>query len=135
MKSSSGGRIKQLKKRLFCEVTKGCRAICTRADAAKVLITEDAGIVAIVEIDLHGVVADLGGGLGANFGFEHGQHRRGDGSGFGARATVLLFLIALVVARGAGTFFAEIRKIVMADVIVGPGDIHARAAGYVNFNG
>ena len=95
------------------------------------LVAEDAGIVAIVEIDLYRVIADLGGGLGANFGFVHGQHGRREGSGFGGG--VLLVLVALFVASGAGAFLAEIGKIVMAGVIVGPSDIHARAAGDVNF--
>jgi len=44
----------------------------------------------------------------------------------------LLFLVALLVASGAGAFIAEVRKIVMAGVIVGPGDIHAGSGGYVN---
>ena len=47
---------------------------------------------------------------------------------------MLLFLVALLVAGGAGAFIAEIRKIVMAGVIVGPGDVHARSSGYVNLN-
>ena len=97
------------------------------------LVAEDAGIVAVVEIDLHCVIADLRGGLSANFGFEHGQHRRGDGRGF--CGAVLLFLVALFVAGGAGAFIAEISKIVMTGVIVGPGDIDARSTGYVNFDG
>jgi hypothetical protein len=95
-----------------------------------VFVAEDAGVVAIVEIDLNGVIADLGGGLGANFGFVHGQGGRGDGSGFGAW---MFLLEALVVAGGAGAFIAEIRKIVMAGVIVGPGDIDARTAGDMDF--
>jgi hypothetical protein len=95
-----------------------------------VFVAEDAGAVAIVEIDLNGVIADLGGGLGANFGFVHGQGGRGDGTRFGAW---MFLLDALVVAGGARAFIAEIRKIVMAGVIVGPGDIDARAAGDVDF--
>jgi hypothetical protein len=95
-----------------------------------VFVAEDASVVAIVEIDLHGVIADLGGGLGAHFGFVHGQGGRGDGSGFGAW---MFLLDALVVAGGARAFIAEISKIVMAGVIVGPGDVDARAAGDVNF--
>ena len=95
------------------------------------LVTEDAGIVAVVKIDLYGVVADLGGGLGANFGFVHGQHGRREGRGFGG--VVLLVLVALFIASGAGAFLAKIGEIVMAGVRVGPSDIHARAAGDVNF--
>ena len=44
----------------------------------------------------------------------------------------MLFLVALLVASGAGAFIAEVRKIVMAGVIVSPGDIHAGSGGYVN---
>ena len=114
----------------LAEITKGCGAIGAGADGAEVFVAEDASVVAIVEIDLHGVIADLGGGLGAHFGFVHGQGGRGDGSGFGAW---MFLLEALVVAGGAGAFIAEIRKIVMAGVIVGPGDIDARTAGDVDF--
>ena len=96
------------------------------------LVAEDAGIVAVVEIDLHGVIADLRGGLGADFGFEHGQHGRGDGRGFGGG--VSLFLVALVVAGGARAFLAKIGKIVMTGVIVSPGDVYARSGGDVDFN-
>ena len=124
MKSSGRALIGQLNNRLFSEITKGCGAIGAGADGAEVFVAEDAGIVAVVEIDLHGVIADLRGRLGANFGFEHGQRRRGDGSG-GFGAGVLLFLVALLVAGGAGAFLAEVRKIVMAGVIVGPGDVYA----------
>lgn len=47
---------------------------------------------------------------------------------------VLLLLVALLVAGGTGALIAEIRKIVMAGVIVGPDDVDARAGGYVNLN-
>jgi hypothetical protein len=47
---------------------------------------------------------------------------------------VLLLLVALLVAGGAGALIAEIRKIVVAGVIVGPGDVYACSCGYVNFN-
>jgi hypothetical protein len=99
-----------------------------------VFVAEDTGIVAVVEINLHSVVADLAGGLGANFGFEHGQGGGGDRRGGFCSGGVLLLLVALFVAGGAGAFFAKIRKIVMAGVIVGPGDVHTGSAGDVNFN-
>jgi hypothetical protein len=132
---SSSALDRKLKKRLCSEVTEGCGALGARADGAEVFVAEDAGIVAIVEVDLHGVIADLRGGLGADFGLEHGQGRRGHGRGFGACAAMLLFLVALLVAGGAGAFFAKIREIVMAGVIVGPGDVHTCSAGDVNFYG
>ena len=47
---------------------------------------------------------------------------------------MLLFLVALLVAGGAGAGIAEIRKIVVAGVIVGPGDIYAGSSGYVNLD-
>src|ERR1700722_10851604 len=100
MKSSVRGGAERIKNRLFGEITKGRGAIGARADGAEVLVAEDAGVVAVVEIDLHGVIADLRGGLGANFGFEHGQGRRRNGRGLGCG--VLLFLVALLVAGGAG---------------------------------
>src|ERR1700676_2340821 len=86
VKSSGGACVGQLKNRLFSAITKGCGAIGARADSAEVLIAEDAGIVAVVEVNLHSVIADLGGGLGANFGFEHGQHWWGEGGRFGSGA-------------------------------------------------
>jgi len=114
------------------EITEGCGALGARADGAEVLVAEDAGIVAVVEIDLNCVISDLRGGLGANFGFEHGQGRRRNGrDGFGG--VVLLVLVALFVAGGAGTFLAEIGEIVMAGVMVGPSDVHTRSAGDVDF--
>jgi hypothetical protein len=66
--------MEQLKNRLFSVIAKGCGTVGARADSAEVFVAEDTGVVAVVEINLHGVIADLGGGLGANFGFEHGQY-------------------------------------------------------------
>ncbi len=136
MKSSGQPGIGQLKNRLFSEITKSCGALGARADGAEVFVAEDAGIVAVVEIYLNGVIADLAGGLGANFGLVHGQNRRGNGRGFpsGMLLVVLPFPFALFVAGSAGTFVAEVRKIVMTSVIVGPGDVHARSGRYVNLN-
>ena len=47
---------------------------------------------------------------------------------------MLLLLVAPLVTGGAGALVAEIRKIVMAGVIVGPGDVYASTGGDVNLN-
>jgi hypothetical protein len=47
---------------------------------------------------------------------------------------MLLFLVALLVAGGAGALIAQIRKIVVAGVIVGPRDVYASTGGDVNLN-
>ena len=109
----------------------GFGAVGAGADAAEVVVAEDAGGVAVGEGNLDGVIADCCGFLRAGFGFEHWQGRGGRRScgGVGALSN------ALLIAGGAGAFFAEISKIVMAGVIVSPGDIDAAAAGDVNFNG
>ena len=57
--------------------TEGGFAFVAGALGAEVVIAEDAGGVAIVEIDLDGVVADLRCGIGAGFGLVHGQERGG----------------------------------------------------------
>jgi len=94
------------------------------------IIAENAGGMAIGESDLDGVVADGGSGLRARLGLEHGERGgRGGGAGGGGLAD------ALVVAGGAGTFLAEVGKIVMAGVAVGPEDVDTSAGGYVNLYG
>src|SRR5450432_201900 len=97
------------------------------------IVAEDAGVVAVIKTDLHGVIAYLGCGLSPNLGFEHRQ--RGRRNRRRLRAGVMMFLAALFVAGGTGAFVAEIGKIVMTAVIVGPGDVHAGARGNVNFDG
>ena len=108
----------------------GFRAFGAGADAAEVVVAEDAGGVAVGEGDLDGVIADGGGLLCAGFGLEHGQGRGGNRSCAGVGALPY----ALVIASGAGAFVAEISKIVMTGVTVGPGNVDAGAASYMNFN-
>ena len=62
------------------------------------VVAEDASVVTVAEINLHGIVADLRGGLRADFRLVHGECGRFRG--------VLMFLIAFFVAGGARTFFA-----------------------------
>ena len=68
------------------------------------VVAEDASVVTVAEINLHGIVADLRGGLRADFRLVHGEcGRRNECGRFRG---VLMFLIAFFVAGGAGTFFA-----------------------------
>src|SRR5580704_6742567 len=103
------------------------------ADGAEVVVAVDAGGMAVGEADLDGVVADDGGGFGAWLGLEHGERRKRAASG--SRGRESLFLAALVVARGAGTLFAQIGKCVVARVAVGPGDVDAGARLDVHSDG
>jgi hypothetical protein len=48
---------------------------------------------------------------------------------------MLMFLIAFFVAGGAGTFFTQVWEVVVARVIIGPGDVDAGSAGNVDLNG
>src|SRR5207248_11312403 len=81
---------------------------------------------------LNGEFAYLCGGLRARLRFEHWQHRRRSRSRCERLEGRLLG--ALVVAGGARAFVAQVRKIVVAGMSVSPGDVHARAARYVNFD-
>ena len=108
----------------------GSGALGAGADGAEVVVAEDAGGVAVGEGDLDGVVADGGGLLRAGLGFEHGESRGRNGPRPGAGVGALSY--PLVIASGAGAFVAEIGEIVVAGVAVGPDDVHAGAAGYVD---
>jgi hypothetical protein len=105
-------------------------ALLTGADAAEVFVAVDAGGMAIGEGDLNGVIAHRGGLLGARLGFEHGQ----SGSGSEARGSKRALLFTLVVASRAGALLAEVGEVVVAGVAVGPGNVHAGAAGHVNLH-
>lgn len=99
------------------------------------VVTEDAGIMAVVEVDLHRVVAHLRGRLRAYSRLEHRQRRRRNHCRWRFRTRMLLmFLVAFFVTRSAGTFFAQIRKLVVADVVVRPGDIDAGAGRHMNLD-
>lgn len=96
------------------------------------VVAVDAGGVAVVESELDGVVADGSGGSGFGFGLEHresgGRNDRGWGCG------LFIFFAAFVAASGAGAFFAQVGKIVVAGVAVGPDDVDAGPGGDVDFH-
>lgn len=108
----------------------GFAAFGAGADAAKMVVAVDAGSVAVGEGDLDGVIAHRSGGFRARFGLKHRQRRRRDRTRAGTGALPY----PLVIARGAGTFVAKIREIVVAGVAVGPQDVDTGAAGYVNLH-
>ena len=101
------------------------------ADGAEVIVTVDAGGVAVAEGELDGVVAYGVGGFGGGLRFEHGE---GGGGGW-ACVGEGVFFFALVVAGGAGALVAKVVEIVMAGVAVGPGDVYTGACGDVDFHG
>jgi len=110
----------------------GLGAFSAGADGAEMVVGIDAGGVAVGEGDLDSVIPYLRGGGGSRFGFEHWQGRRGceGGRSFCERT----LFVALVVARGAGTLIAEIGKIEMGDVAIGPGDVDAGVGGDMDFD-
>jgi hypothetical protein len=112
-------------------VAEGLGAGGAGADGAELVVAVYAGGVAVGEGELDGVVADGVGGFGGGLGLEHGQ---GGGGGW-ARGCEVRFFLALVVAGGAGAFFAEVVEIVMAGVAVGPGYVYAGTGGNVDFYG
>src|SRR5437763_2560101 len=96
------------------------------------IVGVDARGVAIRKSDLNGVIPYLRSGLSARLGLEHGQGRRrchSRGEGFES-----FFLAALVVGGRAGTFVAQIRKIVMAGVAGRREDLFTGASRYVIFD-
>ncbi len=111
----------------------GLGALSTGANGAEKFVAVDTGGVAVRKADLQGVIADDCGGLRARLGFKHGKRRKGIGGGRcrGER----FFLTALVVACGAGAFFAQIGEVVMAGVAVGPGDVDSCASLNVDLHG
>ncbi len=103
------------------------------ADGAEMVVAVDTGGVPIRKAQLHGVVADDGGGLCSRLGFEHRQSRK-DGTPGRCRGGEGFFFAAFVVARGAGTLLAQIGKVVVTGVAIGPDDVDASAGFHVNLN-
>src|SRR5580704_12259957 len=95
---------------------------------AQMFEAENSCSVAIGKLNLHGVVPHCVGALGGDARFVHGQQRR---AGTGA---VLGFLLALVVAQRAGAMIAQVRKIVVAGVLVRPSDLDTLAGRDMYFN-
>lgn len=88
----------------------------------------DARRVTVGEFDLDSISADGRGGASRNLGLEHRQ------SGAIDRVTGGLVLAVALPARCAGAMLAEIRKIVVAGMRVGPGNVHTGAGGDVDFH-
>ena len=91
----------------------------------------DASGVAVGEGDLDGVVPYLCSGGRARFRLEHGKGGRSEG---GRRFRERAFLVAFVVASGAGAVVAQIDEVEMRGVTVCPGDVYAGVGGDVNFD-
>ena len=87
--------------------------------------------MAIVKAELDCVVPYLGGRLCARLRLiqrKNGRGRRG------AERNGYLLLAAFIVAGSAGTVVAKQRKIKMASVPIGPGDVDTRASLHVDFH-
>ena len=104
---------------------KGGGAGWARADRAQLIVAIDARVVAVREIDLDRVAAHRRCGLGSGFGLEHGKRgrrcgqRNGGWRGVGVRCICFFTFrggafLAFVVAGGARTGVAQIRKIIVS---------------------
>ena len=122
MKSSGRGLFGTTWKRLR-EGAKGRSTFGAWAYGAEMIVAEDSGGVAVIEVDLYRVVTHLSRGLSANFGFEHGKRRRRNYCRSHARVLMLLF--PFFIAGSARAFFPQVGEIVVAGVLVGPGDVDA----------
>jgi hypothetical protein len=109
-------------------VAKFVRAGLAGAYFTEVTETENAGRVAIRELNLNRVIPYRRRCFGGYSWLVHRQRRRNFSlsCGFG-------FLLPLVIAHGAGTSIAQIGKIVVAGMRIGPGDINALPGGNVDF--
>ena len=103
-----------------------------RADRSQEIEAVDARAMPVIEIDLQGVVADRMSGARGDLRFKHGKQRRT------RRRPRLMgrdcFLLPLIIAHGAWTFFAQIRKAIVAGVTIGPGNIDAGARRHVHLH-
>src|ERR1700757_2148933 len=92
----------------------------------------DASGVTVRKRKLYRVLPYWGCGLRAGLGLEHRQcgRRPKSGGSFAER----FFFNAFVVACRARAVLAKVSEIEMAGVAVGPGNVHTRAAAYVNFH-
>ena len=88
---------------------------------------ENSRRVTIGKVNLERVVPHRIRALGGDARLVHGQRRADAGPTLG-------FLLALVVAQRAGAMIAQVREIVVAGVLVRPGDCDALARRYVYFD-
>src|SRR5579859_1195572 len=107
-------------------------ALFAGADAAEMVVSVDAGGMTVGKRNLNRVIPYLCGGFRLRFGLEHGQRGRRCHSW---REGLEGFLFAaLVVAGRARAFVAQVSKIVVARVAVGPDDVHTSTARNVNLD-
>jgi hypothetical protein len=98
------------------------------ANLAEMAEAENTCRVAIRKLDLDSVIAYRTRGLGGHARLKHWQS--GEGRSLGTR---LRFLLALVIAHCARARISQIGKIVVARMIIRPGDINALACGKMDF--
>jgi hypothetical protein len=108
------------------------RAILARTNRPQEIEAENSRRVAVVKIDLQGIVANRMSRLSRKFGLEHREQR-------GGQYRISLrpfrqFFHALVIAHRARALLAQVGKIVMARVSIGPRDIDTRSRRYVDFH-
>ena len=103
----------------------------TRADGTQEIVAVDSRGMPIVEAELDGVVAHLGGRLRPGAGLVHWQNGR---AGSVAKGDRDFFLAALVIAGRTGTVIAEQRKFEVALVTISPGDVHTRTSPHVDIH-
>lgn len=115
---------------LLGRFAKGLGTLFAGTHRAQVVVAVDTGGVPVVENDLDGVIPHLRGGIGAGHWFVHRQQRRSRKIEGGR----LLFFSALVVTHGTRALIAQIRKIEMAGVAIGPSDIHAGPGFHMDFH-
>lgn len=119
------------KKDLASRAAERFGALLARADAAEMVVGVYPGGVAVGKCDLNRVIPYLRCSFGARLGLEHGQRGR---RGHSRRRLEGRFFVALVIARRAGAFVAQIGEVVMAGVAVGPRYVHTGAARNVNLD-
>lgn len=86
----------------------------------------------IVEAQLDRVIPYLRRGLGPRLRLVHRKHR--GGSRHATERDGYFLLATLIVTRRARAVIPQQRKIEVAFVAVGPGNVHARARFHVNFH-
>ena len=102
------------------------------APLAEVIPGEDSVLMAVVPVEVDGVVTDRGDLGGAELRLKDGQ--RG-GNRRRRLVGLAMALFALFGALGAGTGIAQVGKAVGALVAVFPDDFHGGAAGFMDLDG
>jgi hypothetical protein len=111
------------------------RAFGAGAHGAKKIECINSGTMSVGKIYFYSVVADGLSGFRTWLRLEHWQDAGWNRPACSCRCWNFRGLFcSLVAASGAWTIFAQINKVVMAGVAVGPSDVHTRAGGDVNFH-